>query len=97
MAIQWEKESNFIADKARCNDGTGAMSELFFSEEIPEIIKAKQICRFCEAREACLAGAVARGEPWGVWGGELFMNGKIIPKKRPRGRPPKDPAKQLTA
>jgi WhiB family redox-sensing transcriptional regulator len=40
-------------------------------------------------REECLAGALARREPWGVWGGELFANGKVLAQKRRRGRPPK--------
>src|SRR5579875_3538069 len=35
------------------------------------------------------AGAVERREPWGVWGGELFLRGEIVPRKRPRGRPRK--------
>ncbi len=34
-------------------------------------------------------GALTRREPWGVWGGELFVNGKIVAQKRKRGRPPK--------
>jgi WhiB family redox-sensing transcriptional regulator len=38
-------------------------------------------------RLACLAGALERGEPWGVWGGELLQNGVITAGKRPRGRP----------
>ena len=42
------------------------------------------------ARLACLAGALERGEPWGVWGGELLISGAIVPRKRPRGRPRKD-------
>ena len=29
--------------------------------------------------------------PWGVWGGQLFLNGKILASKRRRGRPPKNP------
>ena len=40
-------------------------------------------------REQCLSGALARREPWGVWGGELFANGKVLAQKRRRGRPPK--------
>ena len=32
-----------------------------------------------------------RREPWGVWGGQLFMNGKMLTIKRRRGRPPKVP------
>ena len=40
--------------------------------------------------DACLAGALDRGEPWGVWGGEIFERGVVIPRKRPRGRPRKN-------
>jgi Transcription factor WhiB/AT hook motif len=47
------------------------------------------MCRGCRARLACLAGALERREPWGVWGGELLMRGTIVPRKRPRGRPRK--------
>jgi len=43
--------------------------------------------RGCRARLACLVGALERGEPWGVWGGELLLRGAIVPRKRPRGRP----------
>ena len=32
---------------------------------------------------------IERREPWGVWGGELFANGKVLAQKRRRGRPPK--------
>src|SRR5205807_10522907 len=46
-------------------------------------------CRACPVREACLEAAKARREPWGVWGGELFANGKVLAQKRKRGRPPK--------
>src|SRR5437588_848244 len=50
---------------------------------------ATGFCQACPVREACLAGALARREPWGVWGGELISNGKILANKRKRGRPPK--------
>ena len=40
-------------------------------------------------RDACLAGALDRAEPWGVWGGEIFERGVVIARKRPRGRPRK--------
>ncbi len=36
------------------------------------------------------AESLERREPWGVWGGELFLRGEIVPRKRPRGRPRKD-------
>jgi WhiB family redox-sensing transcriptional regulator len=51
--------------------------------------QAKAMCRGCRARLACLAGALERGEPWGVWGGELLMSSAIVPRKRPCGRPRK--------
>ena len=82
---------------ARCNDGTGSMTELFFSEQLDDIARAKAICALCPVIEPCLAGAVERREPWGVWGGQLFANGKILAFKRKRGRPPKNPPVQLTA
>jgi hypothetical protein len=86
-------------DAASCRDGMGSMTDLFFSDEIPDIIAAKQICATCPLLEPCLEGAVLRREPWGVWGGQLFLNGHILAQKRKRGRPPKNPAAgmQLTA
>ena len=64
--------------------------ELFFAESPQDVEQAKAMCRGCRARLACLAGALERREPWGVWGGELLMGGTIVPRKRPRGRPRKD-------
>ena len=40
-------------------------------------------------KDDCLDSALARREPWGVWGGELFVHGKVVAQKRKRGRPPK--------
>lgn len=61
--------------------------ELFFAEEPAAIDAAKQLCADCPIQAGCLAGALDRAEPWGVWGGELFDRGAIVPRKRPRGRP----------
>jgi len=63
--------------------------ELFFAESPQDVEQAKAMCRGCRARIACLAGALERREPLGVWGGELLMRGAIVPRKRPRGRPRK--------
>jgi WhiB family redox-sensing transcriptional regulator len=63
--------------------------DLFFAESPSDIERAKALCRGCPARLQCLAGAQQRREPWGVWGGELFNHGHVIPTKRGRGRPPK--------
>ena len=64
--------------------------ELFFAESPQDVEQAKAMCRGCAARIACLAGALKRREPCGVWGGELLMRGAIVPRKRPRGRPRKE-------
>jgi WhiB family redox-sensing transcriptional regulator len=63
--------------------------ELFFAESPEDLESAKALCVDCPARMACLSGALERREPWGVWGGELFLRGEIVPRKRPRGRPRK--------
>jgi WhiB family redox-sensing transcriptional regulator len=76
---------------ARCNDGSGQLARMFFSEELQDIARAKHICATCPALIPCLEGALERREPWGVWGGQLFLNGKILATKRRRGRPPKLP------
>lgn len=85
---------------AACRDGTASMTELFFSDQIPDILAAKRLCSSCPLSETCLAGALERREPWGVWGGELFLNGRVLAQKRKRGRPPKHAAsadQQMTA
>jgi WhiB family transcriptional regulator, redox-sensing transcriptional regulator len=82
---------------ARCRDGTASMTALFFSEQIDDIARAKAICARCPMMEPCFRGALARREPWGVWGGQLFLNGKVLAQKRKRGRPPKIRPVQLTA
>ncbi|WP_046470332.1 WhiB family transcriptional regulator [Allosalinactinospora lopnorensis] len=65
--------------------------DLFFAEAPADVEAAKAVCRQCPVREQCLADALERREPWGVWGGELFVSGKVVPRKRPRGRPRKTP------
>lgn len=83
--------------QARCRDGAATMLDLFFSEDIGDIAHAKAICTECPVIDACFEGALARREPWGVWGGHLFANGRVLAFKRPRGRPPKNRQAQLTA
>jgi WhiB family redox-sensing transcriptional regulator len=65
--------------------------ELFFAEGPADVEAAKALCRDCPIQEACLAGALERREPWGVWGGQLFIGGVVVARKRPRGRPRKYP------
>jgi WhiB family redox-sensing transcriptional regulator len=73
---------------AACRSAQG-LTDLFFSEQISEINRAKEICWGCPLLEPCLRAALTRREPCGVWGGQLFANGRILAQKRKRGRPPK--------
>ena len=66
--------------------------ELWFAESPADLELAKSYCLECPVRLACLSGALERQEPWGVWGGEIFERGTVIPRKRPRGRPRKEVA-----
>jgi WhiB family redox-sensing transcriptional regulator len=65
--------------------------ELWFAEAPAALERAKAFCRECPLQAACLQGALDRREPWGVWGGEIFERGAVIARKRPRGRPRKNP------
>ncbi|KAA9155565.1 WhiB family transcriptional regulator [Amycolatopsis acidicola] len=69
-------------------------ADLWFAEAPADLERAKRFCADCPIREACLAGALARREPWGVWGGEIFERGVVVARKRPRGRPRKHPVVQ---
>lgn len=62
--------------------------DLWFCERPDAVETAKQICQDCPVHRRCLAAALARREPCGVWGGEILHNGVIV-ARRPRGRPPK--------
>ena len=64
--------------------------ELFFAEAPVDVEHAKSLCQACPLRAQCLSAAVERREPWGVWGGELLVQGVVVPRKRPRGRPRKN-------
>jgi WhiB family transcriptional regulator, redox-sensing transcriptional regulator len=64
--------------------------ELWFAESPADVEYAKKLCLDCPVQAMCLSGALDRREPWGVWGGELFLQGVVIPRKRPRGRPRKN-------
>ncbi|MPZ66671.1 MAG: WhiB family transcriptional regulator [Pseudonocardiaceae bacterium] len=61
--------------------------DLWFAEAPADLERAKALCADCPVRQACLASALRRQEPWGVWGGEIFENGAVVARKRPRGRP----------
>lgn len=63
--------------------------DLWFAEAPDDLERAKALCADCPVKDACLASALHRGEPWGVWGGQIFDRGAVVARKRPRGRPSK--------
>ena len=67
-----------------------ASPDLWFAERPDDVEAAKALCLPCPLRATCLAGALERREPWGVWGGQLVVQGVVLARKRPRGRPRKD-------
>lgn len=73
---------------AACRD---LPTEDFFTDDVDGISTAKLICLGCEVRSECLDAAVARREQYGIWGGHLFVAGRIVLAKRRRGRPPATP------
>jgi len=87
VAVDEPARSSF----ARCADGNGTLTHLFFSDDEFDIARAKAICSKCGLATECLSSALDRAEPYGVWGGELVVEGVIVAVKRGRGRPPKHP------
>lgn len=75
----------------RCADGQGTLTHLFFSDDEFDLARAKAICGKCGLADACLSAAIARAESYGVWGGQLLVEGEVVAVKRGRGRPPKQP------
>jgi WhiB family transcriptional regulator, redox-sensing transcriptional regulator len=80
-----------LADPLPCRSDPA----LWFSEAPSDLELARVSCRRCPLRTECLAGAIERAEPWGVWGGEIFDAGTLIARKRPRGRPPRHLSDQV--
>jgi WhiB family redox-sensing transcriptional regulator len=72
-----------------CRDGD---PDLWFADNPIELERAKTLCADCPVRRQCLAAALDRAEPWGVWGGEILDRGMVLARKRPRGRPRKEVA-----
>ena len=75
-----------ITPKARCADGNGTLTHLFFSDIPLNIARARAICAKCSLAASCLEGAIDRQEPWGVWGGELIESGRAAARPSTRAR-----------
>ena len=95
LATSDEHDLPRLSSFARCADGNGTLTHLFFSEDEFDIARAKAICGRCGLAPNCLSDALERLEPCGVWGGQLMVDGVIVAIKRGRGRPPKHPRPQL--
>lgn len=91
----YDDDTPALSSYARCADGNGTLTPLFFSDDQVDIARAKAICAKCGLAPNCLADALARVEPYGVWGGQLVVDGVIVEVKRGRGRPPKTPRPPL--
>lgn len=74
-------------DLLPCQDPN--VGDLWFAERSADVEEAKRLCGYCPIKAECFAGARRRGEPWGVWGGEIFVDGVVTARKRGRGRPRK--------
>jgi len=62
----------------------GLPPDMFFPEGVNDGTAAKAVCAGCPVRAQCLAGAQARHEEFGIWGGVNFAGD---PKRKP-GRSP---------
>ena len=90
-----ESDAPVGSSYARCADGNGTLTHLFFSDDDFDIARSKAICAKCGLAPTCLSDALERAEPYGVWGGQLLIDGVIVEVKRGRGRPPKNPRPPL--
>ena len=64
--------------------------DLFFADRPQPLEQAKMLCRSCPVQEWCLTTALDRREPYGVWGGQILVDGSVVEYKRGPGRPRKD-------
>ena len=88
-------DDDTVARAARCSDPRSTYATLFFSEDPRDGARAKAICARCTVKNMCLSRAIERGEPYGVWGGEFVVDGKVVEVRRTRGRPPRKPPAPL--
>ena len=63
-----ESDDNFLSWQRLANC-LGLDPDVFFPERGASTREAKEVCRGCVVRAACLDFAVANGERFGIWGG----------------------------
>ncbi|MGC5012576.1 WhiB family transcriptional regulator [Streptosporangium sp. DT93] len=64
MSTQWTQAACRAADI-----DSESFFPLSYAAGNPQVQAAKAVCRSCPIRSACLAYALRRGEPEGIWGG----------------------------
>ncbi len=84
--VEGSEFKSLVASMIPCRN---ADPELWFAEQAPQMAAAKALCQQCPIAVSCLQDALEREEPWGVWGGEILVDGKVVAQKRGRGRPRK--------
>jgi len=75
-------------DTLPCHDHN---TDLDFAATPAALDHPHTLCAASPVRAQCLDAALEREEPWGVWGGEIIDRGVVVARKRPRGRPRKNP------
>jgi WhiB family redox-sensing transcriptional regulator len=70
-------------DEANC---LGVDPDLFFPERGASTREAKEVCRGCVVRDACLEFALANGEKFGIWGGMSERERRRIRRQRATAR-----------
>jgi WhiB family redox-sensing transcriptional regulator len=59
------------------------MQDAFFSKGAANVERAKQVCANCPVRTECLAEALDKQIPWGVWGGMSERERRALLRRRP--------------
>ena len=77
------EEERLWHQAARCR---GVDPDLFFPERGASTREAKEVCRGCVVREACLEYALANGEKFGIWGGMSERERRRIRRARALAR-----------
>lgn len=75
----------------RCADGNGTLPTCSSRTTSSTSPAPSRPGGKCGLAPTCLDDAIDRLEPYGVWGGELVVEGVAVAIKRGRGRPPKNP------
>ena len=83
LVVRFDEEGHSWQDEANC---LGVDPDLFFPERGASTREAKEVCRGCVVREACLEYALANGEKFGIWGGMSERERRRIRRARALAR-----------